>query len=131
MLCDNDEGDWVYHSVNHFVDHDMVMRYLGRGVGHFDQHASTEPQAASYAFESQELETRSNKPDEDEEITTTEDVTDGSNAYRLSDNPEDSGLDRNLSNVCSGGESGSKDNGDTEDDDFIEDLYELQTMSHI
>ncbi|KAJ3524830.1 hypothetical protein NM688_g8495 [Phlebia brevispora] len=30
---DNDE-DWVYYYVNIFVDRDMLMRYLGGGIGH-------------------------------------------------------------------------------------------------
>ncbi|GJJ13555.1 hypothetical protein Clacol_007810 [Clathrus columnatus] len=30
----DDEGDWQYFYVNRFVDRDMLMRYLGLGVGH-------------------------------------------------------------------------------------------------
>ncbi|GJJ14858.1 hypothetical protein Clacol_009126 [Clathrus columnatus] len=30
----DDEGDWQYFYVNRFVDRDMLMRYLGIGVGH-------------------------------------------------------------------------------------------------
>ncbi|KAG8794781.1 hypothetical protein FRC12_021704 [Ceratobasidium sp. 428] len=125
MVRDDDEGDWAYHSVNRFVDRDMVMQYLGGGVGHFNQRAPTEPQAASYAFESEELETRSNESDEDEEIVRTEDITDGGNAYRPSDNREDSDSDNNSFDMGSGGESGSEDDGDTDDEDFIDDLYDL------
>ncbi|KAG8704549.1 hypothetical protein FRC09_003458 [Ceratobasidium sp. 395] len=125
MVRDDDEGDWAYHSVNRFVDRDMVMQYLGGGVGHFNQRAPTEPQAASYAFESEELETRSNESDEDEEIVRTENITDGGNAYRPSDNREDSDSDNNSFDMGSGGESGSEDDGDTDDEDFIDDLYDL------
>ncbi|KAG9082831.1 hypothetical protein FS749_006541 [Ceratobasidium sp. UAMH 11750] len=42
LTCDTKEGDWEYHAVNRFVDRDMLMRYLGGGVGHFKQRAPTE-----------------------------------------------------------------------------------------
>ncbi|KAG8761981.1 hypothetical protein FRC12_009250 [Ceratobasidium sp. 428] len=33
-LDDKEEGDWNYYYVNRFVDRDMLMRYIGGGVGH-------------------------------------------------------------------------------------------------
>ncbi|QRV81754.1 hypothetical protein RhiJN_09769 [Ceratobasidium sp. AG-Ba] len=34
VATDNEESDWNYYYVNLFVDRDMLMRYLGGGVGH-------------------------------------------------------------------------------------------------
>ncbi|KAG8692955.1 hypothetical protein FRC09_010842, partial [Ceratobasidium sp. 395] len=115
MVCDDEEGDWAYHSVNRFVDRDMVMRYLGGGVGHFNQHAPMEDQATSYELDSVEP----NEPDEDEDIVRTEDVMNGGDAYSPSDDQDGSEDDEDDSS------GGSEDDGDTDDEDFIEDLYEL------
>ncbi|CUA71948.1 hypothetical protein RSOLAG22IIIB_09961 [Rhizoctonia solani] len=42
-LCsDNEESDWNYHYVSQFVDRDMLMRYLGGGIGHFNQSPPSE-----------------------------------------------------------------------------------------
>ncbi|KAG8695177.1 hypothetical protein FRC08_007994 [Ceratobasidium sp. 394] len=34
MALDNEEGDWNYYYVNRFVNRDMLMCYIGGGVGH-------------------------------------------------------------------------------------------------
>ncbi|EUC55247.1 hypothetical protein RSOL_104410 [Rhizoctonia solani AG-3 Rhs1AP] len=48
-FSDNEEGDWKYHYVSRFVDRDMFMRYLGGGIGHFNQRPpSTEAEQPSY-----------------------------------------------------------------------------------
>ncbi|KAJ3552771.1 hypothetical protein NM688_g3978 [Phlebia brevispora] len=31
---DNDQSDYKHYYVNMFIDHDMIMRYLGGGIGH-------------------------------------------------------------------------------------------------
>ncbi|KAF7292066.1 hypothetical protein MIND_01232700 [Mycena indigotica] len=49
----NGRQDWLYHYVNFFVDRDMLMRYLGGGVGHSYQVfvPDPEPDAAEMEIE--------------------------------------------------------------------------------
>ncbi|KAJ7076247.1 hypothetical protein B0H15DRAFT_790815 [Mycena belliarum] len=50
---DSDEGDWVNFYVMRFVDRDMMMRYLGTGVGHM-QPAEGQSRLQCPAFQSAE-----------------------------------------------------------------------------
>ncbi|KAG8727018.1 hypothetical protein FRC11_014046, partial [Ceratobasidium sp. 423] len=40
---DDSEHDWNYYYVNRFVDRDIMMRYLGGGIGHFNQYITENP----------------------------------------------------------------------------------------
>ncbi|KAG8768938.1 hypothetical protein FRC12_005262 [Ceratobasidium sp. 428] len=116
MACDDEEGDWKYHSVNRFVDRDMLMRYLGGGVGHFTQHTAH----TTYTMEDIE---------EDIDIGETEHNDMGGEAEILEDE-ETEGAEDDIEEGLdddNGAEDDSDGEGtiDDDDDDFDEALYDL------
>ncbi|KAG9083836.1 hypothetical protein FRC06_004351 [Ceratobasidium sp. 370] len=78
-LDDQEHGDWIFYYVNRFVDRDMLMRYLGGGVGHYQIHAKPAEQpnvelASSYEYDND------NSPGEPEEPEGPNENTEGASA---------------------------------------------------
>ncbi|KAG9079443.1 hypothetical protein FS749_008528 [Ceratobasidium sp. UAMH 11750] len=129
LTCDTKEGDWEYHTVNRFVDRDMLMRYLGGGVGHFNQRAPTEPHT-TYEMENVGL----------EEVETEEHRYHGGDLESDDDSDNGGQVETNVGvgddrdevvddagvGITGGDESAeSDDENETTDDEFDEGLYEL------
>ncbi|QRW12580.1 colossin-A [Ceratobasidium sp. AG-Ba] len=118
FVCDNDEGDWKYHYVNRFVDRDMMMRYVGGGIGHFNQ----------YVAGSRNLVSKDINEEVDDSCSQEFVVTDEGNPNH---HPESSDVDN--------GECTDEDNNDipdvgsdeednvllSDEEDFVDDLYDL------
>ncbi|KAG9122111.1 hypothetical protein FRC07_001653 [Ceratobasidium sp. 392] len=113
IVCDDEEGDWKYHSVNRFVDRDMLMRYLGGGVGHLTQSTQT-----TYTMEAMEEDTDAGEI-EHGSIDGEDDILEDRDEEEVEDDVEE-GFD-NDDEV----EGGSDGEGTTDDEDFDEGLYEL------
>ncbi|KAG8698606.1 hypothetical protein FRC12_008574 [Ceratobasidium sp. 428] len=123
LICDDDKGDWKHHYVGRFIDRDMVMRYVGGGVGHFDQHTPAEA-PTNYSLDDTEAEDMEVEPNEYDEANQTEELGNddeqsvSGEAVHFED--DDAGY------------SGSEDDSDgtdddddaTDEEDFIEDLYD-------
>ncbi|QRV91939.1 hypothetical protein RhiJN_19957 [Ceratobasidium sp. AG-Ba] len=60
-------GDWNGYYVNRFVDRDMLMRYVGGGVGHYRQNASAVAINADEIIEESDLEENHIMEDDDME----------------------------------------------------------------
>ncbi|KAG9121662.1 hypothetical protein FRC07_002303 [Ceratobasidium sp. 392] len=126
LVCDNAKGDWQYYCVDRFVDRDMVMRYLGGGVGHLNQHTPIGEQT-EYVLggEDQELETEADESDADERLDKMDETGDrGDEEVTLSDREE---LDSDTGENCDDSDGPDTLEGDeaADEDDFIEDLYDL------
>ncbi|KAG8717545.1 hypothetical protein FRC11_003747 [Ceratobasidium sp. 423] len=100
------EHDWKYYYVNRFVDRDMMIRYLGGGIGHFDQYTTQNP-APDITNEIDE--------DEVERIELDEFESEGIDAN------ED--IQEDLSDASDVEEADGFMSGE---EDFIDDLYDLQ-----
>ncbi|KAG9081233.1 hypothetical protein FRC06_005704 [Ceratobasidium sp. 370] len=129
LTCDTKEGDYEYHAVNRFIDRDMLMRYLGGGVGHFNQHAPTE-RYMTYEMEDfgmEEVETEESQhrdgdlePDDDGDNASqaAADIRGGDDQEEVEDDAGEG--------ITGGDESAeSDDENKTMDDEFDEGLYEL------
>ncbi|KAG9096584.1 hypothetical protein FS749_008162 [Ceratobasidium sp. UAMH 11750] len=125
-LVYDSEGDWKYYYASRFVDRDMFMRYLGGGIGHYNQTApaSTSGEAeTSYEMEDSDL----------EELDAGGMDVEGPHLER--NNHNEGGGDNNDDQEEDVGEelwgAGESDEGseftasEGEYDDFVEGLYEL------
>ncbi|KAG9074708.1 hypothetical protein FRC06_010513, partial [Ceratobasidium sp. 370] len=126
LTCDTKEGDWEYHAVNRFVDRDMLMRYLGGGVGHFNQRAPTE-RHTTYEMEDfglEEVETEE-RGHHDGNLESDDDGDNASQADTSMGDDQDKVVDDAGVGVTGGDESaGSDDENEVTDDEFDEGLYE-------
>ncbi|CCO34066.1 hypothetical protein BN14_08158 [Rhizoctonia solani AG-1 IB] len=128
-FSDNKESDWNYHYVSRFVDRDMLMRYLGGGIGHFNQFPRSEIiERSTYSID-----------DEGEEMDLSERETEIETNIELdaegcSRGGDTAGVDPNAERDGWYEEDGDTDSshtgsdGELEDevnDDFIVDLYDL------
>ncbi|KAG9087929.1 hypothetical protein FRC06_002302 [Ceratobasidium sp. 370] len=112
---DAEFGDWNAYYVNRFVDRDMLMRYIGGGVGHYRQ---TNKNATAHADEPHEPEIEAH---EDDDANEYEDGREG-------DGPNDEGLAGESENedeedANEGDEDGDEDrdgDGDGDDDEELE-----------
>ncbi|KAG8741835.1 hypothetical protein FRC12_015532, partial [Ceratobasidium sp. 428] len=119
FVCDNSEGDWKHHYVNRFVDRDMTMRYLGGGIGHFNQYV-TESQNlgsdTSYEYieeEAEDIELAMADEGSSSRHPESSEVNDGVGPDEDSEDAPDLGSD----------EEGNLSLSDEED--FVDDLYDL------
>ncbi|KAG9085750.1 hypothetical protein FS749_004132 [Ceratobasidium sp. UAMH 11750] len=123
LICDSNDGDWEYHYVNRFVDRDMVMRYLGGGIGHFGH-------SASEGNESESDSTYEITGDETEEIELENELNEG---YRSNHHEQDklnsqqgSDLEEDLGDDLSAvGSDEEADSMTSDEESFIDDLYDL------
>ncbi|KAG9104782.1 hypothetical protein FRC07_009737 [Ceratobasidium sp. 392] len=93
----NEFGDWSGYYVNRFVDRDMLMRYIGGGVGHYRQTANNTQATVPDAEEHEHENTDKNGEDEDteehvegeEEDMMEEDAEEGDTEDRDAEEDED------------------------------------------
>ncbi|KAG9120429.1 hypothetical protein FRC07_004081 [Ceratobasidium sp. 392] len=122
LAQDHSDGDWKYHYVDRFVDRNMVMRYLGGAIGHFNQHAPVDENADSQATykmddtEEEEIEIEDNESNGAEPPLEAED-SDGGNPNDFDEEAEDG--------PWGAGDDAYSDGIIDEDEDFVEDLYDL------
>ncbi|KDN35424.1 hypothetical protein RSAG8_11601, partial [Rhizoctonia solani AG-8 WAC10335] len=129
-FSDNEESDWNYHYVSRFVDRDMFMRYLGGGIGHFNQCPPSERvEFSTYDIDDEgdaldinevQTEAEGNIELDDERVGSGENTTiTGPNADR-----DELWLEDDLD--ADSDDAGSEDElEDDVDEDFIVDVYEL------
>ncbi|KAG9103428.1 hypothetical protein FRC06_010846 [Ceratobasidium sp. 370] len=122
VAYDSEEGDWGYYYVSRFVDRDMFMRYLGGGIGHYNQHPPNDTGGG-------EAETSYVMGDSDVEEMDIEEVQIGCSNHGgggTGDNNDQDGDERD--DLWGAGESDAGSEfaaSEGEDEDFVEDLYEL------
>ncbi|KAG8732310.1 hypothetical protein FRC11_014512 [Ceratobasidium sp. 423] len=128
-FSDNEESDWNYHYVSRFVDRDMFMRYLGGGIGHFNQ----SPRSESVEYSTYSID------DEGEELDLNERETETETNFELDVGESSSGRNTAGVDTTADGDgwceedddkdsnhTGSDDELEDEfDDEFIVDLYDL------
>ncbi|QRV96818.1 colossin-A [Ceratobasidium sp. AG-Ba] len=128
LIRDDDEGDWKYHMVNRFVDRDMLMRYLGGGVGHFNQFGPAETYATYEMADADLVEIAVDQRPEEDELGTIE------TAIPLDEELEvlaDAGDENDRSEEGFTGftsiedADGDSDDPDGDEGDFDEELYDL------
>ncbi|KAG9093781.1 hypothetical protein FRC06_011376 [Ceratobasidium sp. 370] len=75
-LDDQEHGDWTFYYVNRFVDRDMLMRYLGGGIGHYQNHTKPAEQPNAELVSSYEYD-NDNAPGEPEGVEGPDEGTEG------------------------------------------------------
>ncbi|KAG9080766.1 hypothetical protein FRC06_006189 [Ceratobasidium sp. 370] len=126
--CNTKEGDWEYHIVNRFVDRDMLMRYLGGGVGHFNQRTPTEPHTTyemeNFGLEEVETEEHGHRDGDSESDDGGDNASQADTSIGVGDN-QDEVVD-DVGTGITGEDESAESDGENEatDDEFDEDLYE-------
>ncbi|KAG8705827.1 hypothetical protein FRC09_002742, partial [Ceratobasidium sp. 395] len=125
LICDDSKGDWKYHYVGRFIDRDMVMRYVGGGVGHFNQHAPDDL-PTSYSLDDMDTKDMEVEPNEYDDANQTEephnDDEQGVSGEAGHSEDEDNGYSG--SEDDSDDSDGTNEDDEATDEDFIEDLYD-------
>ncbi|CUA69692.1 Colossin-A [Rhizoctonia solani] len=127
-VSDDNKNDWNYHYINRFVDQDMMMRYLGGGIGHFNHYTNENPMS-DIANEITEI-----NSDEDEQIGLEEIEVDDAADMNSDTGHNEIGYVR--SEEADPGEDSQEDTSDVSsaeeadefmsgEEDFIDDLYDL------
>ncbi|KAG8686759.1 hypothetical protein FRC11_008414 [Ceratobasidium sp. 423] len=124
-VSDDSEHDWNYHYINRFVDRDMMMRYLGGGIGHFNQYTTENP-ASDIANEINDDEVEQIELEEIE----VDDADDTNSDIGCNDidyvRPEGADVDEDSWEDTS--DTSSTEDADgfmSGEEDFIDDLYDL------
>ncbi|KAG8739756.1 hypothetical protein FRC12_016207 [Ceratobasidium sp. 428] len=138
IAYDSDEfGDWNAYYVNRFVDRDMLMRYVGGGVGHYKQTAGN---AQAVVPEIEEYEDNGEDDDGELENVATEGMEDnagdngGVEELENEDDEDDEGEE------AEDGEAEEVEDGETDDDEDeegaesdvegdIDDMYDYDDLS--
>ncbi|KAK7020396.1 hypothetical protein R3P38DRAFT_3549619 [Favolaschia claudopus] len=109
------DGEWRFHYVNFFVDRDMLMRYVGGGIGHYKVEVEDEQELPEH--ERGENEEDPMDDDEPEPSASSNDAEDNSQARK--DRDDDSEVDSAEASSDSDSEDGSanEDGADGEDDE--------------
>ncbi|KAG8741331.1 hypothetical protein FRC10_002993 [Ceratobasidium sp. 414] len=126
LAYDSDEGDWKYYYASRFVDRDMFMRYLGGGIGHYNQTAlaSTGGEVGtSYEMEDSDLEEMDVGGMDVEGPRPEHNNHNGGRGDNDDDQEEDIGEELWGADESDAGSEFAASEG--EGDDFVEDLYEL------
>ncbi|KAG9081914.1 hypothetical protein FRC07_014380 [Ceratobasidium sp. 392] len=127
MASDDGEGDWKHYCVNRFADRDMVMRYLGGGIGHFNQRSPVDEGIENeMSYEIDNTEEENNEPSSGDLRVESSHAIQAQVRNPNSNAQNESEAEDNTSEMGDGW--GSEDEGlgsEVDDDDFIEELYEL------
>ncbi|KAF7302011.1 hypothetical protein MIND_00767500 [Mycena indigotica] len=117
----NGQQDWLYHYVNFFVDRDMLMRYLGGGVGHSYQVFVPDPEPDAAEMEIEEWSDEGSVLGQDEPLEPELDNSDLEEEEEEEDLAAQSGSDRDSewdSESESDSDSGEPDLGPEDGEDI-------------